>query len=109
MPGILLWAWNHITEEWEEVPAVVTTKRLTGTGLVIAGAHKLHWVHENPSAGDSLFDLTDDLTGAGDVEFDHFSTAREGHLMHLDPPMPFSTGIYLKVYANYTSLVFGYV
>lgn len=104
-----IWLWNHITGEWEEAPAVVTPKRMTGTGQVIAGAHKLYWIACNPSAGSSVFELSDDTTGLTATVLDCFSTNREGKGFNLSPPMPFVNGIYLKTFTAMTSIVFGYV
>ncbi len=103
-----LWEWNPITEAWEKVTAVVITRRMAAVGLVVAGVHHLHWIHENPGAGNSAFDLTDAIVGGGAVVLDHFSTDREAHFMHMDPPMHFANGIYLETFTNMTSVVFGY-
>lgn len=109
MPGAYGWAWNHITEKWERVPSCVTTKRMTGTGQVVEGAHKLYWISMNPSAADSEAALTDNLDGAGDPAFDMFHASRDHMHAVLRPPMPFTTGIYLKTLNHMTSLIFGYV
>lgn len=109
MPGAYGWVWNHITEDWEKVPACVTTKRMIGTGQVIAGAHKLYWISCNPSAGLSVWELTDDTTGLTALVLDHYHTARESHNTNLVPPKQFATGIYLKTFTNMTSMVFGYI
>jgi len=104
-----IWLWNHITNEWEKAPAVVTTIRLVAAGQVAAGAHKLYWLHMNPSAGNSILELTDAIAALGAVIYDDFHTAKEGHIHTLNPPMPFSTGIYLETFTNMTSVLFGYV
>jgi len=103
------WLWNHISFLWEKAPACVTTKRLTGTGQVAAGAHKLYWIKCNPGAGNSVWELSDDTTGLTATVLDEFHTSREGHTDNFFPPMPFATGIYLKTVTNMTSMVFGYV
>lgn len=103
------WLWNHISHIWEKAPAVVTTKRMTATGQVVAGAHKLFWVSMNPSAANSAAVLTDDTDGSTATVFDMFLTTRDHMHMVLSPPMPFSTGIYLKTLTNMTSMIFGYV
>lgn len=104
-----LWLWDDANRVWVKAPAVVVTKRMVGTGQVIAGAHKLYWMLLNPSAGLSLFELTDDTDGSTAVVLDHFDTSREGHDLPFSPPMPFTTGIYLKTLTNITSITFGYV
>lgn len=109
MSGVMLWKWNHLNDTWEKVPAVVSPKRMAAAGQVIAGAHKLYWITCTPSAGNSVWELTDDLDGLGAVVLDCFSTSREGKGFSLTPPMPFDTGIYLKTFTNMTSVTFGYV
>jgi len=103
------WRWNHIDRVWNKLPAVVTPKRITAIGQVIAGAHNLCWVSMNPSAANSEIALTDDLDGLGATVFDMFHATRDHMHMVLTPPMPFTTGIYVKTLTNFTSLIFGYV
>lgn len=107
--GVFLWLWDATNSVWVKAPAVIVPKRMIATGQVIAGAHKLYWLHMNPSAGSSILELTDAIAGGGTVIYDDFHTDREGHLHPFNPPIPFSTGIYLETLTNYTSLVFGYV
>lgn len=91
------------------VPASVTTKRMVGAGQVVAGTHKLYWIDCNPSAGNSVWELSDDTDGLSATVLDEFHTSRESHMINLNPPMPFTTGVYLKVFTNMTSVTFGYV
>ncbi len=107
--GLLLWLWNDANNIWEKAPAVVVPKRMVVTGQVVAGAHKLYWMALNPSAGNSAIELTDAIVALAAVAFDHFDVSREGHMLLLSPPMPFSTGIYLETLTNMTSVIFGYV
>ncbi len=104
-----IWEWDNANNKWVERPAVVVTKRMTATGLVISGAHKLYWINVNPSAGSSLLELTDDTAGSGTVVYDCFHTDKEAHVHSFSPPMPFSTGIYLETFTNMTSVIFGYI
>lgn len=86
------------------------TARLVGVGQVgAAGARKLYWITMNPSAGASVFELADAAAGGGAVVYDHYHAGREAHHVLLDPPMEFSTGIYLEGLANMTSMIFGYL
>lgn len=116
-----IWAWDTDAEEWIKVqvtaagylkvhlmPEEVTTKRMTGVGQVVSGAAKLHWLSMNPSAADSEAVLTDDLDGSGATVFDMFHASRDHMHMLLSPPMPFTTGIYLKTLNHMTSVMFGY-
>ena len=103
------WEWNHITEEWEKVPACVATKRVVAAGQVIAGAHKLYWISCNPSAGLAEWGLTDAIAGGGDILIDHYHTDRDSHNTNLVPPKYFATGIWLEVFTNMTSMTFGYI
>jgi len=104
-----LWEWDEANNIWVKVPAVVATNRLVAVGQVIAGAHKLYWIKCNPSAGNSVWELSDDTTGLTATVLDEFHTAKEGHTDNFLPPMPFTTGIYLKTFTNMTSLIFGYI
>jgi len=104
-----IWLWDDANQVWEKAPAAVVTKRMTATGQVIAGAHKLYWLHMNPSAGSSVLELTNAIAGGGAVIYDDFHTDREGHLHSFNPPIPFTTGIYLETFTNMTSTTFGYV
>jgi len=103
------WRWNHLTDTWEKAPAVVTSLRLVGIGQVIAGAHKLYWMHHNPSAGLSVIEITDAIAAAGPVQYDCFHTGREGHHVIFDPPLDFTVGIYLETLTNMTSAIFGFI
>jgi len=82
---------------------------MAAVGQVVAGAHKLYWMAMNPSLAASIVEITDAIAALGAVVFDHFDTARDGHMMNLYPPMCFSTGIYLETFTNMTSITFGYV
>lgn len=104
-----IYLWDKAKSAWVEAPACVVTKRLVAAGQVIAGAHKLYWMATNPSAGNSVFQLTDAIAALGVVVFDHFDTTRDGHMMSLWPPMCFSIGIYLETFTNMTSITFGYI
>uniref|UniRef100_A0A6H1ZP27 Uncharacterized protein n=1 Tax=viral metagenome TaxID=1070528 RepID=A0A6H1ZP27_9ZZZZ len=94
---------------WTRVPSKVTPKRMTAAGQVVAGAHNLYWLSINPSAAAAAVDITDDLTGLGAIVFDMYRATRDHMHIVLEPPMPFSTGIYLKTFTNLTSVMFGYV
>lgn len=87
----------------------LNTPRLVGTGQVKASAGYLYWITMNPSAGLSVMELSDDIDGSTAVVYDHFHTSRQSHHVNLDPPMPFSNGIYLKTITNMTSIMFGYL
>lgn len=84
------------------------TVRVTGVGQVIAGDRYLYWIDCNPAAGNSVWELTDAIIALQAIVLDHFHTGREGHIMTLDPPMHFTTGIYLETFTNMTSMVFCY-
>ena len=109
-PSVLLCLWDNTNEVWEKAPACVATKRMVAVGQVIAGAHKLYWMATNPGVAASLFELTDAILAADPtIVFDHFDTARDGHMMNLCPPMCFTKGIYLETFTNMTSITFGYI
>ena len=102
------WEWDPVAEDWVKVPHHCSSKRLTDAGEVYGGAADLHWVHCNPSAAESLFELTDDTDGSTAVVFDHFDTTRDGHMIPFCPALHFATGLWLKTYTNMTSVIFGY-
>ena len=86
----------------------VKTVRLVAAGPVgLAGPHKLYWISCNPSAGNSVWELSDDIDGATAIVLDHYPTDRESHNTNLIPPKQFSKGIYLKTFTAMTSMVFG--
>ncbi len=109
MGQVDLYLWDDASGNWVKAPAVVVPKRMVAVGQVIAGAHKLYWLHMNPSAGNSILELTDAIAALGAVLFDDFHTDKEGHIHTFDPPIPFSTGIYLETFTNMTSVLFGYI
>lgn len=86
----------------------LSTSRLEAVGQVKASAGTLFWMAINPSAANAVVELTNATAGSGTVVFDTFHTSRETHLYTFDPPMEFSTGIYLETFTNLTSVVFGY-
>ncbi len=100
--------WDPTANKWVKAPAHVTDKRMDAVGQVYEGACKLHWILANPGAGLSLFELTDDTDGSGDLKLDHFDTSRDGHVLSFCPACRFGTGIWLKTFTNLTSLTFGY-
>ena len=104
-----IWLWDDANNVWVKAPAVVVPVRIVGTGQVVAGAHKLYWIHMNPSAGLSVLVLTDAMAGGAATLYDDYHTDREGHIHNFEPPFPFSTGIYLETFTNLTSVLFGYV
>ena len=84
--------------------------RVTGTGQVgAAGAKKLFWISMNPSAANSVIEVTDASAGGGAVKWDMFHSSRMGHIVTFDPPMEFATGIYVETWTAMTSAVFGYI
>lgn len=103
------WVFDKANNVWLPAPAVVVPKRMAAAGQVIAGAHWLYWIHMNPSAGNSILVLTDAIAALAATLFDDFHTDKEGHLHPFNPPLPFSTGIYLETFTNMTSVLFGYV
>lgn len=110
MPGAYKYIWNHITEEWEKAPAVVTTTSMLGTGQVgPAGAHKLYWVVCSPDAPGSEFELSDDTDGSTAEVYCHFDSDKHSEHLPLDPPMPFTNGIYVKKFDKIKCLHFGYI
>lgn len=88
---------------------VVATKRVTGAGQIVVGAHKLYWISCNPSVAASEWELTDDTDGGSAVILDHHHPDRESHNTNFLPPKQFSNGIWLKTYTNMTSMTFGYI
>lgn len=104
-----LWLWDYTNNSWVKAPAAIIPKRMTATGQVIAGAHKLYWVSMNPSAANSVLELTDAIGGGSAVVFDMYHATRDHMHMLLNPPMPFATGIWIETLTSFTSVMFGYV
>ena len=109
MSSILLWAYNHITEDWERVPAVVRTVRVVALGQAVLGACKLYWIACSPDAPGAEFELTDDTATPGIVVYDHFDNDKHSEQLPLSPPMQFTKGIWVEKLDHIHSLVFGYV
>jgi len=86
-----------------------TLVRLTGAGAVVAGAKKLMWLTVRPSAANWALELTDAVAGGGAVKWDIGGAAVESHHFVFDPPIEFSTGVYLETFTNSTSVMFSYV
>lgn len=94
---IMVWGW---------FPA--TTVRMLAAGLVVAGEHDLYWVHCNPAAGNSTWELTDAIIALQPIVIDHFETGRQAHIVTFHPPIHFAVGIYLETFAAMTSVVLCY-
>jgi len=90
-----------------ELPS--TTTRLVAAGQVVAGAHNLYWATINPSGPNSNLELSDDLNGLGAIVWDFYSSVRQATHFIFDPPLKFTTGIYLKTFAVMTSVAFCYI
>lgn len=116
--GIL--AWNG--SKWDRLRAYPTgilkvgraeiglsDLRRVGAGQVKAAPGKLYWMTMNPTAANSVIELTDDLNGLGAVKWDMTHGVNSAHHMNFDPPLEFATGIYLKTLTNFTSVIFGYL
>ena len=108
MPNAMQWLWDPTAKKWVKCPIHCTVARMTDVGLVYEGAAKLHWIICTPSAGLSLWELTNDLDGSSDPAVDCFSTTRESKMGSFTPAARFSTGIYVKTFTNMTSLTIGY-
>lgn len=117
--GSMLWGYNGAS--WDRLRSYGTgilkvgraeiglsTLRRVGAGQVKASPGTLYWMKCNPSAGNSIWELSDDLDGSTAIVIDTFHTNKDGHMVTFDPPMEFSTGIYLKTFTNMTSITFGY-
>jgi len=106
--SVQIWIWDDTLGEWVKQQATSTPVRMDAVGLVIAGQHNLCWLSCNPSAGNSVWELTDAIVGGAAVVLDCFSTARESKMGNFNPPIHFATGIYLETFTNMTSITFGY-
>jgi len=104
-----IWLWNHINNTWERAPAVVNTIRLTIAGPVKSAPGKLCWVACTPSAGNSLWQLSDTIAPPDTAVLECFSTAKESKGFVFNPPMFFVNGIYLQTVVAMLSITFGYI
>jgi hypothetical protein len=117
--GVFLWLWSGT--KWVKglcsaagalrvvrAGLPITVTRADSTGAITATATALFWMHLNPSAGNSVLELTDDLDGESAVFWDDFHTERNAEMHTFDPPLPFANGIYVKTLTNFTSIHFGY-
>jgi len=85
-----------------------TLVRVTATGSVAAGARLLHQMCVNPSAASAVLEITDATIAAQPLAWDMFFTARETHHYVFDPPIPFTTGIYIETLTGITSVMLCY-
>lgn len=104
-----MWLWDNANNVWVPAPAAVVSERITATGLVIAGEHKLFWISMNPSAANSVLEITDATAPAGVMKLDAYHATRDHMHMMLMPPMQFDQGIYVETLTSYTSVIFGYI
>jgi len=115
-----IWAWDDTTGEWikvqvtaegylevQSMPASVVPTRMVAAGLVWGGACYLHWIHCCPSAGNSVWELTNGIIALQPTVLEGFHTSKESHTKACAPPAYFDTGIYLETFTNMTSLTFG--
>jgi len=86
-----------------------TTVRYAAIGAVISGARKLFWVACSPDAPGAEWELSDDLDGSTAAVYDHFDNDKHSEHLIFDPPMKFSTGIYIKKFDHMHSLTFCYI
>jgi len=86
-----------------------TTIRVAAAGAVVAGAHNLYWVACSPDSPGAEWELTDAIAGGGAVKYDHFDPDKHSEHLIFDPPMKFTTGIWIEKFDHMHSLVFCYV
>jgi len=104
-----IWLWNGVTDKWEKAQSASIPVRRVAVGAFIPGAHKLCWVACDPSAGLSLWEITDAIAGGSPVILSCYSTARESKIGAFTPPINFKTGIYLETFTNMTAITIGYI
>ena len=78
-------------------------------GAVVAGARKLFWISCSPDAPGAEFELTDAVGGGQPVKLDHFDPDKHSEIINFDPPIKFSTGIWIEKFDHIHSLVFCYI
>jgi len=87
-------------------PIVVV--RVRGIGQVYTGACKIHWIACTPSAGLSVWEISDSALAAGAVLLECYSTAKESKGFGFLPPCPFANGIHLNTFTLMTGITIGY-
>lgn len=103
-----IWLWDAEAGAWVKAPADANHKRLTAAGAVASGHKLLHWMILDPSAVNSVVEISDDTDGSTAIVLDIYETTRDTFPFQFDPPMHFTNGIYLKTATNVTSVTFGY-
>ncbi|GAG98845.1 unnamed protein product, partial [marine sediment metagenome] len=86
-----------------------TTIRKTAVGQAIAGAHHLYWIACSPDAPGAEWVLTDGIAGGGPIKYDHFDNDKHSEHLSFDPPIKFTTGIWIEKFDHMHSLVFCYI
>jgi len=84
------------------------TVRKTAAGAVVAGDHYLYWVACSPDSPGAEWELTDAIAGGGAVVYDHFDPDKHSEHLNFDPPMHFTTGIWIEKFDHMHSLLFCY-
>lgn len=90
--------------------AIAPTRiRMTATGRVgVAGAKKLFWLACSPDGPSAEWEITDADAGGGAVVYDHFDADKHSDHIDFNPPMEFTTGIWVEKFDHMKSLVFCY-
>lgn len=109
MSGVTLFEWDSINNVWVRKPAVVRTVRAVAAGQGVLGACKLYWIACSPDGPGAEFEITDAIAIDGAVVYDHFDNDKHSEQLPLDPPMQFTTGIWIEKFDHIHSLTFGYI
>jgi len=89
--------------------AGLSTTRRTTVGAVKASAGVLYWISIYPSAASWAVGLDDSLDGSAATKWDMGGADANGLHIVFDPPIPFTTGIYVETMTNITSITAGYI
>ena len=87
----------------------LSTLLRTAAGQVKASAGKLYWVTLNVDSSGGYIELSNDLDGSTARVYRLQAVANDSKPAILDPPMEFSTGIYLKSVDHIECVIFGYL
>lgn len=98
------------TATYKRASELCSTKRLTAVGAIKAAAGKLYWITVRPSTQDWYVSIDNSTDGSGTTAWDVGSGGSSSAPFHavFDPPIPFSTGIYLEAVDHITSITAGY-
>ena len=93
----------------EKAPIGATVAPVAAAGAVAAGARDIYWIACTPDDPNAEWELSDDTDGSTAEVYCHFDSDKHSEHINFDPPMHFSTGIYVKKFDHIKCLHICYI